>query len=140
MIIRTSTLYDFIFWQWSMRFEGEEVKVVALGASWVAAVTSFNYLRIFTEGGMQVCRTFTAYLNAFQSSIIESICTFQNLFLLQRHVISLDGPVVTASGFKDKLAVVTHASDRLSSNDQVWFYLVLLYTIRLQIPTNIQSF
>jgi hypothetical protein len=71
MIIRTSTLYDFIFWQWSMRFEGEEVKVVALGASWVAAVTSFNYLRIFTEGGMQVCRTFTAYLNTFQFSIIE---------------------------------------------------------------------
>nr|XP_012567793.1 WD repeat and HMG-box DNA-binding protein 1 [Cicer arietinum] len=75
--------------EWSMRFEGEEVKVVALGASWVAAVTSFNYLRIFTEGGMQ------------------------------RHVISLDGPVVTASGFKDKLAVVIHASDCLSSNDQV---------------------
>lgn len=38
---------------------------------------------------------------------------------LQRHVISLDGPVVTASGFKDKLAVVIHASDCLSSNDQV---------------------
>jgi hypothetical protein len=54
-----------------MRFEGEEVKVVALGASWVAAVTSFNYLRIFTEGGMQVCRTFTAYLNTFQFSIFE---------------------------------------------------------------------
>lgn len=48
-----------------MRFEGEEVKVVALGAAWVAAVTSFNYLRIFTEGGLQVCCTFTAYLNAF---------------------------------------------------------------------------
>ncbi|KAJ1428121.1 WD40/YVTN repeat-like-containing domain superfamily [Sesbania bispinosa] len=75
--------------EWSMRFEGEEVKVVALGAAWVAAVTSFNYLRIFTEGG------------------------------LQRYIISLDGPVVTASGFKDKLAVVTHASDCLSSNDQV---------------------
>ncbi|KAK7281795.1 hypothetical protein RIF29_10075 [Crotalaria pallida] len=75
--------------EWSMRFEGEEVKVVALGAAWVAAVTSFNYLRIFTEGG------------------------------LQRYVISLDGPVVTASGFKDKLAIVTHASDCLSSNDQV---------------------
>lgn len=42
-------------WQWSMRFEGEEVKVVALGAAWVAAVTSFNYLRIFTDGGLQVC-------------------------------------------------------------------------------------
>ncbi|KAL2321180.1 hypothetical protein Fmac_030149 [Flemingia macrophylla] len=75
--------------EWSMRFEGEEVKVVALGAAWVAAVTSFNYLRIFSEGG------------------------------LQRHVISLDGPVVTASGYKDKLAVVTHASDCLSSNDQM---------------------
>lgn len=37
-----------------MRFEGEEVKVVALGASWVAAVTSLNFLRIFTEGGLQV--------------------------------------------------------------------------------------
>ena len=40
--------------QWSMRFEGEEVKVVALGTSWVAAVTSLNFLRIFTEGGLQV--------------------------------------------------------------------------------------
>lgn len=27
--------------------------------------------------------------------------------------------MVTASGFKDKLAVVTHASDCVSSNDQV---------------------
>ena len=40
--------------QWSMRFEGEEVKVVALGVGWVAAVTSLNFLRIFTEGGLQV--------------------------------------------------------------------------------------
>lgn len=38
-----------------MRLEGEEVKVVALGTGWVAAVTSFNFLRIFTEGGLQVC-------------------------------------------------------------------------------------
>lgn len=45
-----------------MRFEGEEVKVVALGAAWVGAVTSFNYLRIFTEGGLQVCRKFIAHL------------------------------------------------------------------------------
>lgn len=37
-----------------MRFEGEEVKSVALGAGWVAAVTSLNFLRIFTEGGLQV--------------------------------------------------------------------------------------
>ncbi|KAF9593767.1 hypothetical protein IFM89_025392, partial [Coptis chinensis] len=66
--------------EWSMRFEAEEVKVVALGAGWIAAATSLNFLRIFTEGG------------------------------LQRHVLSLDGPVVTAAGFKDELAVVTHAS------------------------------
>ena len=41
--------------QWSMRFEEEEVKVVALGTSWVAAITSLNFLRIFSEGGLQVC-------------------------------------------------------------------------------------
>ncbi|XP_059644815.1 protein ENHANCER OF LHP1 1 [Cornus florida] len=75
--------------EWSMRFEEEEVKVVALGSAWVAAVTSLNFLRIFTEGG------------------------------LQRYVLSLDGPVVTASGFKDELVVVTHASPSLPSNDQM---------------------
>ncbi|KAL5749016.1 hypothetical protein ACOSQ2_026313 [Xanthoceras sorbifolium] len=75
--------------EWSMRFEGEEVKVVALGTAWVAAITSLNILRIFTEGG------------------------------LQRHILSLDGPVVTASGFHDQLAVVTHVSDCLPSNDQM---------------------
>lgn len=37
-----------------MRFEGEEVKVVANGSGWVAAVTSLNLLRIFSEGGLQV--------------------------------------------------------------------------------------
>ncbi|KAI3766797.1 hypothetical protein L2E82_16870 [Cichorium intybus] len=62
--------------KWSMRFEEEEVRAVALGTFWVAAVTSSNFLRIFTDGG------------------------------LQRHVISLDGPVVTASGFGDELAVM----------------------------------
>lgn len=38
-----------------MRFEGEEVKAVALGTAWVAAVTSLNFLRIYTDGGLQVC-------------------------------------------------------------------------------------
>ncbi|XP_021757215.1 WD repeat and HMG-box DNA-binding protein 1-like [Chenopodium quinoa] len=75
--------------EWSMRFEDEEVKAVALGTGWVAAATSANFLRIFTEGG------------------------------LQRHILSLDGPVVTASGFKDKLAVVTHSSQPLPSNHQM---------------------
>ncbi|KAK2633663.1 hypothetical protein Ddye_002049 [Dipteronia dyeriana] len=74
--------------EWSMRFEGEEVKVVALGVAWVAAITSLNILRVFTEGG------------------------------LQRHILSLDGPVVTAAGFQDQLAVVTHVYC-LPSNDQI---------------------
>lgn len=40
---------------------------------------------------------------------------------LQKHVLSLDGPVVTASGFEDELAVVTHAAECLPSNEQVSF-------------------
>ncbi|CAO2044836.1 unnamed protein product [Urochloa humidicola] len=75
--------------EWSMRFEGEEVKAVALGAGWVAAVTSLNYLRIFTEGGLQM------------------------------HILSVSGPVVTAAGHGDQLAIVSHASDCLPSGDQV---------------------
>ncbi|KAL8130298.1 hypothetical protein V2J09_019453 [Rumex salicifolius] len=74
--------------EWSIRFEGEEVKCVALGATWVAAVTSLNFVRVFTQGGMQ------------------------------KDVFSLDGPVVTAVGFGDELAVVTHASQPLN-NDQM---------------------
>lgn len=37
-----------------MRFEDEEVRAVALGTGWVAAATSAYFLRIFTEGGLQV--------------------------------------------------------------------------------------
>lgn len=51
-----------------MRFEAEEVKVVALGAGWIAAVTSLNFLRIFTEGGLQVCLEI-ALIFVFFSSI-----------------------------------------------------------------------
>ncbi|XP_052167833.1 protein ENHANCER OF LHP1 1 [Oryza glaberrima] len=75
--------------EWSMRFEGEEVKAVAVGAGWVAAVTTLNFLRIFTEGGLQM------------------------------HILSVGGPVVTAAGHGDQLAIVSHASDCLSSGDQV---------------------
>ncbi|XP_062194749.1 protein ENHANCER OF LHP1 1 [Phragmites australis] len=75
--------------EWSMRFEGEEVKAVALGTGWVAAVTSLNFLRIFTEGGLQM------------------------------HILSVSGPVVTAAGHGDQLAIVSHASDCLPSGDQV---------------------
>ncbi|GMP33197.1 hypothetical protein CsSME_00006625 [Camellia sinensis var. sinensis] len=95
--------------EWSMRFEEEEVKVVALGTAWVAAVTSLNFLRIFSEGG------------------------------LQRNVLSLDGPVVTASGFRDELAVVTRGSPSLPSNDQMLEFRVFnihigTQTLRGQLP------
>lgn len=30
------------------------MKAVAVGVGWVAAVTTLNFLRIFTEGGLQV--------------------------------------------------------------------------------------
>ncbi|GMI78175.1 Enhancer Of Lhp1 [Hibiscus trionum] len=75
--------------EWYMRFEGEEVRAVALGSTWVAAITSLNFLRIFTNGG------------------------------LQKHILSLNGPVVTAAGFNDELAIVTHVSDCLPSNEQM---------------------
>ncbi|CAH2064947.1 unnamed protein product [Thlaspi arvense] len=93
--------------EWTMRFEGEEVKVVANGSGWVAAVTSLNLLHIFSEGGLQV------------SSLAASYS------LPCKHVISLDGPVVTAVGCKDQLAVVTHVSDCLPSNEQVMEFRVL---------------
>lgn len=43
----------------------------------------------------------------------------------QRHILSLDGPVVTASGYKDELVVVTHISPSLPTDEQVLLkYLV----------------
>ncbi|CAI9786763.1 unnamed protein product [Fraxinus pennsylvanica] len=32
--------------EWSMRFEDEEVRALALGSAWIAAVTSLNFLRL----------------------------------------------------------------------------------------------
>ncbi|KAL3529378.1 hypothetical protein ACH5RR_008700 [Cinchona calisaya] len=75
--------------EWSMRLEEEEVNAVALGTKWVAAATSLNFLRVFTDGG------------------------------LQKYILSLDGPVVTLVGFKDELAVVTHSSPSLPSDEQM---------------------
>ena len=55
----TLTIRPFSSWannsEWCTRFESEEVRAVALGATWVAAVTSLNFLRIYTDGGLQVC-------------------------------------------------------------------------------------
>lgn len=64
--------------QWSMRFEGEEVKVVALGTAWVAAVTSLNFLRIYTEGGLQVLLSYHVMIEFLQLAcsinLIISFC------------------------------------------------------------------
>ena len=51
-----------------MRFDQEEVKVVALGSAWVAAVTSLNFLRIFTDGGLQVSHMLTSLYTYFLMS------------------------------------------------------------------------
>lgn len=40
---------------------------------------------------------------------------------LQKNVVSLDGPVVTATGFGDELAVVSHSSPTLPSNERCVF-------------------
>lgn len=42
--------------------------------------------------------------------------------ICQRCIISLDGPVVTLAGLKDELAVVTHCSPSLPSEEQVKLY------------------
>ncbi|KAG6472940.1 WD repeat and HMG-box DNA-binding protein 1-like [Zingiber officinale] len=89
--------------EWSMRLEGEEVKAVALGTGWVAAVTNLNCLRIFSEGG------------------------------LQRDILCLNGPVVTAAGYKDNLAIVTHASACLPSGDQMLEVRVLKISKRTEV-------
>ncbi|CAN7022348.1 unnamed protein product [Brassica rapa subsp. trilocularis] len=91
--------------KWTMRFE--EVKVVANGSGLVAAITSLNLLHIFSEGGLQVS-------------------SFAFYGLSCKHVISLGGPVVTATGCRDQLAVVTHVSDCLPSNEQVGIVLYFL--------------
>lgn len=55
------------------------------------------------------------------------------LLLLQKHILCLNGPVVTLAGLKDELAIVTHASDSLPSGDQVCLYLVVRQLKCLQI-------
>ena len=58
-----------------MRFEGEEVKVVALAGSWVAAITSLNFLRIFSDGGLQVSLHKLIYL--FQRLLVYFFIVFE---------------------------------------------------------------
>ena len=61
--------------KWTMRFEGEEVKVVANGSGWVAAITSLNLLHIFSEGGLQVS-SFAFY--GLSCVTIDVSCSLRN--------------------------------------------------------------
>lgn len=51
---------------------------------------------------------------------------------LQTYVASLDGPVVTASGFGDEIAVVTHSFPSLPSDEQILEFSVFNVSNRIQ--------
>ncbi|KAG6556808.1 hypothetical protein Mapa_001755 [Marchantia paleacea] len=93
--------------EWSMRFTpAEEVKAVAVGNGWVAAATSLDYLRIYTESGRQ------------------------------KYLFSLTGPVVAMTSYQQHLAVVTHVSDPMESGQQVMKYIVLDLRTNQQLLTG----
>ena len=76
--------------EWTLCLEaGEEAMAVAVGTTWAAVATDLNYLRIFSYGGVQ------------------------------RHVLSLDGPVVCMTGNGDNLAVVYHRGLAMPGNQNL---------------------
>ncbi|CAM6122605.1 unnamed protein product [Calypogeia fissa] len=94
--------------EWSMRFPlGEEVRAVAVGDQWAAAATSLNYLRIYSECG------------------------------LQKYVLSLAGPVVTMTSHQELLAVVTHTSDPLEGGEQVMEFKVFDVSKRQHVVSGV---
>lgn len=75
----------FRFLQWSVRFpEGEEVLVIALGRTFLAAATSLGVLRIFSLAGVQVsCISLTFSCAAlFRSSFVYPNAPAAALFAL----------------------------------------------------------
>lgn len=97
------------------------------------AVLKFNYLIANLlvdkyDAQISFCHT-PMFISTSFARIKCDLCLLTRvakLTFLQRHVLSLDGPVVTASGFQDQLAVVTHVSECLPSNDQVHFDIFCL--------------
>ncbi|KAI5078681.1 hypothetical protein GOP47_0006352 [Adiantum capillus-veneris] len=82
--------------EWSMRLPAEEeARAVAVGLGWVAATTSLNHLRVYSEAGLQMA------------------------------VLSLQGPVVTMTGHQEVLAVATHAAVPFPCGQQVIHCMVL---------------
>ena len=76
--------------------EGEYVHGVAAGEGWVAAVTSKNYLRMFTAYGTQ------------------------------REIVSLSGPLVSMVGSGDKLFVVVHGAHPLPDQQNLVYYTLVV--------------
>ena len=102
-------------WQISMP-AGEDILAIATGSSWVAAVTSKRYLRIYSLGGAQ------------------------------KQIISLEGDAVTITGSDDSLAVVWHEAAPIgpAPGDQVLAYAVynLRYSSQLargRVPLSAQA-
>jgi len=57
--------------------------------------------------------------------------TNQPNFFWQMHILSVSGPVVTAAGYEDQLAIVSHASDCLPSGDQVFVRILICSSVKL---------
>ena len=102
-----SMLYFRAYESWSNDSEwkismpaGEDILAIATGSSWVAAVTSKRYLRVYSLGGAQ------------------------------KQIISLEGDAVTVAGDDDSLAVVWHEAAPMgpAPGDQVLAYAV--YNLR----------
>jgi len=67
-------------------------------------------------------------LSLIQDSRIKTLI---NQFFLQMHILSVSGPVVTAAGYEDQLAIVSHASDCLPSGDQVFVRILICSSVKL---------
>jgi len=66
--------------EWSYELKNsEQVECIAIGSGWCVAYTNFNYLRVFSNDG------------------------------IQRHLMCQGTPVVTMTGYENILAVIYHA-------------------------------
>ena len=64
------------------------MKAVALGSGWVAAVTSLNFLRVFSEGGMQVWADFD-HIVVFSGDMLQRL-TYILLFRIKSVILRID--------------------------------------------------
>lgn len=65
-------------WHFALK-HGEQVECLAIGSNWSACYTDFNYIRMFTNEG------------------------------IQKNILSIATPVVTMCGYENLLAVIYHS-------------------------------